>query len=247
MPAATLYRMKTDEHICPFGLKAKDLLEREGFEVDEHLLTSRAETDEFKDRHDVETTPQAFIEGKRVGGYESLRQHFGMDAEKSEGTTYVPVVAIFGTSALAALALTWKLQGTLLHLEALVLFVALSMLVLAIQKLRDLRTFTNGFLGYDLLARKVVRYAYVYPFAEAFVAIAMLTGVGALMSVAGPISLFIGAVGAVSVVKAVYIEKRDLKCACVGGGSDVPLGVVSLSENVAMVAMGAWMIVRSFV
>ena len=69
MPTATLYRMKTEEHICPFGLKAKDLLEREGFEVDDRLLTSRAETDDFKARHHVDTTPQTFIEGERVGGY----------------------------------------------------------------------------------------------------------------------------------------------------------------------------------
>ena len=46
--SAQLYRMATDEHICPFGLKSKDLLERQGFEVDDHLLTSRAQTDAFK-------------------------------------------------------------------------------------------------------------------------------------------------------------------------------------------------------
>lgn len=38
---ASLYRMVTDEHICPFGLKAKDLLERKGFEVEDHLLENR--------------------------------------------------------------------------------------------------------------------------------------------------------------------------------------------------------------
>jgi hypothetical protein len=48
----------------------------------------------------------------------------------------------------------------------------------------------------------------------------------------------------VSVFKAVYIDKRALKCACVGGDSNVPLGFVSLSENLAMVAMGLWMILK---
>lgn len=47
------------------------------------------------------------------------------------------------------------------------------------------------------------------------------------------------------VIKAVYIEKRDLKCACVGGGANVPLGFVSLSENLAMMGMGLWMIVKA--
>jgi hypothetical protein len=46
-------------------------------------------------------------------------------------------------------------------------------------------------------------------------------------------------------VKAVYLDKRELKCACVGGGSNVPLGSVSLTENVMMVAMAVWMLART--
>jgi len=57
---AQLYRMHTDEHLCPFGLKSKDLLKHEGYEVEDHELTSRSEADDFKDRHDVKTTPQTF-------------------------------------------------------------------------------------------------------------------------------------------------------------------------------------------
>ena len=57
-----------------------------------------------------------------------------------------------------------------------------------------------------------------------------------------PIALVIGTIGAVSVFKAVYIDRRELKCACVGGSSNVPLGFVSLTENLMMVAMAIWMI-----
>ena len=45
-----------------------------------------------------------------------------------------------------------------------------------------------------------------------------------------------------NVVKAVYIDKRELKCACVGGDSKVPLGFVSLTENLMMVGMAIWML-----
>jgi hypothetical protein len=54
--------------------------------------------------------------------------------------------------------------------------------------------------------------------------------------------LVIGGIGAVSVVKAVYIDRRELNCACVGGGSKVPLGFVSLTENLMMIAMALWML-----
>ena len=62
-----------------------------------------------------------------------------------------------------------------------------------------------------------------------------------------PISLFIGTIGAVSVVKAVYIDKRELKCACVGGDSNVPLGFVSLSENLFMIGGALLMLWLSYV
>ena len=65
---------------------------------------------------------------------------------------------------------------------------------------------------------------------------------GTLIWVAAPLALFVGTVGAVSVFKAVYIDKRELKCACVGGDSNVPLGFLSLTENVMMVAMALWMV-----
>jgi NADH:ubiquinone oxidoreductase subunit 6 (subunit J) len=98
------------------------------------------------------------------------------------------------------------------------------------------------FLGYDLLAQRFVPYSFAYPFAEALAGILMIAG--ALMWLAIPVALFIGAVGAVSVFKAVYLDKRELKCACVGGDSNVPLGFISLTENLMMVAMALWMLVR---
>ncbi|MBL0916320.1 MAG: glutaredoxin, partial [Sphingopyxis sp.] len=58
------------------------------------------------------------------------------------------------------------------------------------------------------------------------------------------VRLFIATIGAVSVFKAVYIDKRDIKCACVGGGSKVPLGFVSLTENLMMIGMALWMLWR---
>lgn len=69
---------------------------------------------------------------------------------------------------------------------------------------------------------------------------------GALTWLSVPVALFIGTVGAVSVFKAVYIDKRALKCACVGGASNVPLGFVSLTENLMMIAMAVWMALAAF-
>lgn len=231
---AKLYRMVTDQHICPFGLRSKDLLKRQGFEIEDHKLTSRESADEFKAEHDVNTTPQTFINGQRIGGYDDLRAYFGKKEAGQTGTTYTPVIAIFSVAALLALALQYFMAGSYLSVKTLLLFIAFAMTLLAVQKLQDLYSFTNSFITYDLLAMRWLKYAYIYPFIEAYAGIAMLAQLPALA--VAPFSLFIGTVGAVSVFKAVYVDKRALKCACVGGGSNVPLGFVSLSENVFMIA-----------
>ena len=242
---AELYRMVTDEHLCPFGLKSKDLLERENFEVVDHKLTTRAEADAFMKEHDVDTTPQAFIDGERIGGYEALRDHFGKEVKDEDETSYTPVLMTFAVAFLMALAVSWAAYGTVLTLRAAEWFIAISMCFLAVQKLQDVESFSTMFLNYDLLARRWVRYGYVYPYGEALAGILMIAG--ALTWISSPVALFIGTVGAVSVIKAVYVDQRELKCACVGGNSNVPLGFISLTENVMMVVMGVWMAIKPIV
>lgn len=73
--SATLYRMVLPDHECPFGVRAKQLLDRSGFEVDEHVLASRDEVDGFKAEHGVATTPQVFIAGERIGGSDDLERY----------------------------------------------------------------------------------------------------------------------------------------------------------------------------
>lgn len=240
--SATLYRMVTPSHICPFGLKSKDLLERQGFIVNDHHLTSRSETDKFKEKYEVKTTPQTFIEDERIGGYDDLRDFFNLKQESEFGSRYTPILVIFSLAALIVGALMLK-GGIVADTTSFIMnFIGITMVILALQKLQDIVAFSNQFITYDLLAMKHVRYAYVYPFAEAYAGLGMLSGLPALM--VSPISIFIGAIGAVSVIKAVYIDKRELKCACVGGNSDLPLGFISLTENLAMFGAGSTMLLN---
>jgi glutaredoxin/predicted outer membrane protein len=236
---ATLYRMVMSGHICPYGIKAKHLLERAGYEVEDCHLTTREETDRFKAEHEVATTPQTFIGGERIGGYDDLRRHLGRRVADPKATSYRPVAALFAMTALLAMAASYSVTGSAFTLRALEWFIGFSMVVLALLKLQNIETFSTMFLNYDLLARRWVPYSYIYPFAEGLAGLLMVAGALTWLSV--PIALFIGTVGAVSVFKAVYIDRRELKCACVGGSSNVPLGFVSLTENLMMIAMAAWM------
>ena len=237
-----LYRMVMPDHLCPSGLKSRDLLEREGVDFEDHHLTNREQVDAFKQKHGVDTTPQTFINGRRIGGYEALRAHFGKQVRDANTTSYQPVIAIFAVAALMSLATSWAAQADLFTLRAFEGFIAMSMCLLGLQKLQDVESFSTMFLNYDLLAQRWVRYGKLYPFGETLAGVLMLAG--ALVWISAPVALFIGTVGAVSVFKAVYIDRRELKCACVGGQSRVPLGFVSLTENLMMMFMGLWMALK---
>ena len=242
---AKLYRMAMEKHVCPYGIKSKWLLEREGYTVEDHPLTTREATDAFKEQHGVKTTPQSFIEGQRIGGYSDLRKHFGYDKETASDTSYTPVLAVFAVGAALAIALSIFVYGSPLTIRAAEWFVAFSMAMLAMLKLQDVEQFSTMFVGYDLLGKRWVPYAYAYPFLEATAAVLMAGRILPWLSI--PIALFIGTVGAVSVFYAVYVQKRSIKCACVGGSASVPLGFVSLTENLAMIGMAIWMLLRPMV
>ena len=241
---AVLYRMVMPHHVCPYGLKAKHLLESAGYDVDDRHLTTREQTDAFKAEHDVATTPQIFIGGERIGGHDDLSKFLGKRVVDPQATSYRPVIALFAMTALMALAASFAVTGDALTSQALQWFIAFSMTVLALLKLQNIEAFSTMFLNYDLLAKRWVPYGYVYPFAEGLAGVLMIAGAFSWLSI--PVALFIGTVGAVSVVKAVYVDKRELKCACVGGSSNVPLGFVSLTENLMMIAMALWMTWMSF-
>lgn len=72
---ATLTRMVLPDHECPYGVRAKALLEQAGYEVDEHILSSRGEVDAFKQEQGIATTPLIVIDGETVGGSADLERY----------------------------------------------------------------------------------------------------------------------------------------------------------------------------
>lgn len=71
-PTAILHRMVLPDHVCPFGERAKDLLEQSGYAVDDRQLMTRSEVDALENELGVDTTPQIFIDGERIGGLDDL-------------------------------------------------------------------------------------------------------------------------------------------------------------------------------
>ncbi len=73
--SATLYRMVLPDHTCPFGVRAKQMLEHAGYAIDDRVLSSREEVDAFKADQGIRTTPLIFIGEERVGGSNDLEEY----------------------------------------------------------------------------------------------------------------------------------------------------------------------------
>lgn len=72
---ATVYRMVLPDHTCPYGVRAKQMLEESGFQVDDQILSSREEVDAFESEHGLSTTPLIVIDGETVGGSDDLQRY----------------------------------------------------------------------------------------------------------------------------------------------------------------------------
>lgn len=81
---ATLYRMVLPDHTCPHGVRARELLEQNGYTIDEHILRTREEVDAFEQEHQVDATPQVFIGGMRVGGADELERYIAGVNERAK-------------------------------------------------------------------------------------------------------------------------------------------------------------------
>jgi len=230
-----LYRMDLPDHPCPWGLRALHLLQERHIPFEDHRLTSPEEVEAFKAAQGVATTPQIFSGSERIGGYTDLAARLSVKPEAAE-FSYAPVVAVFGTAGLMALLLAAGISG----------FMGIAICLLAMLKLMDVEAFAASFRKYDLLSQRWRAWGRLYPGIELLVGLGMLLPPphSATQPLVGAVAVGLGAMGMVSVGKAVFIDHLALNCACVGGNSKTPLGVVSFAENLIMALMGAVMLIR---
>lgn len=223
-----VFRMVLDDHVCPYGEKAINLLQEKGIDFTDHHLTSREEVDNFKMKHDVQTTPQIFSKEKRIGGYSDLAKLLEIDTENSSDKSYLPVITVFSVAMFMAIAESFSMFR----------FMGFSLCLLSLLKLMKIRSFAKAFQHYDMLSKILPSYAFIFPFLELFVGLGFLAN--SFHFFVGMGALILGSLGTYSIYTAVYVEEKDLNCACVGGDTNVPLGAVSITENIIMTLMGIW-------
>jgi copper chaperone CopZ len=142
---------------------------------------------------------------------------------------------IAGTVALIAMATNvWAPHALMRY------FMAGFFLVFSFFKLLDLRGFGDAYRSYDVVARAWPAWGFIYPFAELSLGIAYLLNMNPLAT--NIVTLVLMLVGAVGVLKAL-LDKRAIRCACLGTALNLPMTTITLVEDLGMAAMAAVMLV----
>ncbi|MEL6551083.1 MAG: MauE/DoxX family redox-associated membrane protein [Pseudomonadota bacterium] len=159
--------------------------------------------------------------------------HVRQDGRGKSIADYWPLIALVGVSVLAGAALA--AQG----MAWMPAFMGVFLIIFALLKIFDLKGFRRGFKMYDLLARRVPNYAFVYPFIELGLGLAYLSGVAPTVVQWATVAVFsFGTLGVISALR----RGLDIDCPCMGSILSVPLSTVTLTEDLSMVAMAGLML-----
>jgi len=153
----------------------------------------------------------------------------------ADATTYRPLILLliylFAVTAAAMVA-----SGGWSTALAMRLFMGGFFIAFSFFKLLDPRGFADAYRGYDLIARAVPAYGFVYPFIELGLGLAYLANVAPM--IVNGITLVVMAVSLAGVLRAV-LSKRAIRCACLGTVFRLPMSTVTIIEDGLMVAMAA--------
>lgn len=154
--------------------------------------------------------------------------------------TYKPLLLVFAYILMVTLASEYISGRFVLH-RFMPNFMAGFFLVFSFFKLLDLRGFASSYAMYDLAAKKIPTYGFIYPFIELGLGVAYLINYKPLLINA--ITLVVMIFSSIGVILAVMI-KQKIRCACLGTGFNLPMTTVTIIEDLLMAAMAAWMLIK---
>jgi copper chaperone CopZ len=153
--------------------------------------------------------------------------------------TYKPLLLVFAYILLVTFAVEVINGNFVLH-RWMPNFMAGFFIVFSFFKMLDLAGFASSYAMYDLLAKKISSYGYIYPFIELALGAAYLLRWQPMFTSA--ITLAVMSFSSIGVIMAV-MNKQKIRCACLGTGFNLPMTTVTIVEDLLMVAMAGWMLI----
>ncbi|MFY7672362.1 heavy-metal-associated domain-containing protein [Tenacibaculum sp. MEBiC06402] len=120
-------------------------------------------------------------------------------------------------------------------------FMGLFYIVFSFFKMLDLKGFPDSFRMYDSLAKKVPVYAKIYPFIETALGLMFLLRFE--VKIALILTLIILGITTVGVTKTL-LDKKAIRCACLGTALKLPMTEATFIENAIMIVMAVIMLIN---
>lgn len=180
--------------------------------------------------------PKFTIEEK--DSMQAMETSVAAEEQKTWLQTYKPILLVFayilgGTLLIQAAQQPFDWMQWMRH------FMAGFFLTFSFFKLLNLQGFAESYSSYDIVARKWMGWGYVYAFVELFLGIAFLGNFNPILTNA--VTLLVMSVSIVGVLKSV-LNKRKIKCACLGAVFELPMSTITIVEDALMIGMSAVML-----
>jgi hypothetical protein len=179
---------------------------------------------------------------KNIGNYHIGAEILAVKNEvetKSFFVTYKPLLLVFFYILLVTLAIEFAHGSFEMH-RFMPNFMAGFFLVFSFFKLLDLKGFAQSYSMYDVLAKKIPAYGYIYPFIELALGSAYILGYRPMLINA--FTLIVMTFSSIGVILAV-MNKQKIRCACLGTGFNLPMTTVTIIEDLLMAGMALWMLI----
>jgi copper chaperone CopZ len=172
------------------------------------------------------------------GNHQNLPAEDTKEAKKSWLETYKPILLIFGYITGITLVVEYFSDG-FFWMRWMNHFMAGFFLVFSFFKLLNLTGFAESYKMYDIVAKKWNSWGYIYAFTELALGIAFLTGFNPVLINA--VTFVIMTVSIIGVLQSV-LNKRKIKCACLGAVFDLPMSTITIIEDALMIGMSGVML-----
>ena len=158
---------------------------------------------------------------------------------KSFFKTYQPVLLLFGYVGLVSLIASWQ-DGAFDGLLFMRFFMAGFFLSFSFFKLLNLHAFAESYAMYDIIAKKIKAWGFIYAFIEFGLGIAFVINFNPVLT--NWITLIVMLISVIGVLESV-LNKRNIRCACLGAVFDLPMSTLTIIEDVLMIGMSATMLI----
>ncbi len=162
------------------------------------------------------------------------------EEEKNWLETYRPILLVFGYITGITL-LVQMISGSFNWMQWMNHFMAGFFLVFSFFKLLNLKGFAESYAMYDIVAKRIKGYGYLYAFIELGLGIAYLIGFNPLVT--NLITAIVMSISIIGVLQSV-LNKQKIKCACLGDVFNLPMSTITIIEDALMIMMSLIMLMK---